>query len=232
MNSYPSKIKDLPEQERPRERLMEYGASNISTSELLAILLRSGSEGKSALTLANQLLEKYGSLRSLSNATIEELQDIRGIGPAKASQLEAGITLAVRLAKEQKQEQPQFESPDSVYQYVRLEIRDAKREIFMSLMLDGKKKLIRQEHISKGTLTSSLVHPREVFRPAIRSSAAALIFAHNHPSGDPSPSKEDIDITERLRDVGELIGIRVLDHIIVGDQTYTSLSQQNYVDFE
>lgn len=230
MNSQLTKIKDLPRQERPRERLIDKGAENLSSSELLAILLRSGSSGKSALSLANQLLKKYGSLRSLAETSAEELQEFRGIGPAKSAQLSAGLTLALRLAREEVLEKPKFEDPESVYNYLRLELRDLKKEVFIALLLDGKRKLINREQISQGTLTSSLVHPREVFRPAIRSSAAALIFVHNHPSGDPEPSEEDLKITDRLVEVGNIVGIQVLDHIIIGKRSFKSLKELGHLN--
>ncbi len=223
----PLKIKDLPRKDRPRERLLNEGPKKLSNPELLAILLRTGSKGENVVTLAGRLLKRFRSLRELSGATIQELQDIHGIGPAKSAQILAGITLARRMSREQLQDQEDLSSPEKVHELLSIDLRDRKKEVFVLLMLDGKNRLIERVDVSEGTLTSSLVHPREVFRPAIRASAAAVIFAHNHPSGDPVPSSEDIEITERLVDVGELVGIPVIDHVIIGGNDYRSFDELN-----
>lgn len=223
------KIKDLPQRDRPRERLLNEGPEHLSNAELLAILLRTGSRGENVVTLAGRLLKRFQTLRNLSDATIQELKDIHGIGPAKSAQILAGITLAHRMSKEQVGEKEDLSSPSKIYELLRVELRDRKKELFVLLMLDGKNRLIERVDISEGTLTSSLVHPREVFRPAIRSSAAAVVFAHNHPSGDPTPSKEDIQITERLVDSGEILGIEVLDHVIIGDDGYRSFDELDLI---
>lgn len=223
------KIKDLPQKDRPRERLLNEGPHQLSNTELLAILLRTGSQGQNVVTLAGRLLKRFQSLRNLSEASIQELKEIHGIGPAKSAQILAGITLAQRMSKEKVGEKEDLSSPEKVFELLRVDLRDRMKELFVLLMLDGKNRLIERVDVSEGTLTSSLVHPREVFRPAIRSSAAGVIFAHNHPSGDPTPSKEDIQITERLVDAGEILGIEVLDHVIIGDDGYRSFDDLDLV---
>jgi len=223
----PLKIKDLPQKDRPRERLLNDGPGSLSNPELLAILLRTGTRGENVISLAGRLLKRFQSLRKLSDASIQELQEIHGVGPAKSAQIQAGITLARRMSEEQLQDREDLSSPEKVHQLLRVDLRDRRKEVFVLLMLDGKNKLLERVDISEGTLTSSLVHPREVFRPAIRASAAAVIFAHNHPSGDPVPSSEDIEITERLVEVGDLVGIPVIDHVIIGEDDYRSFDELN-----
>ncbi len=219
------RLKDLPRRERPRERLLNNGPKALSTPELLAIVLGSGSREETVLELSRRLLKKFGSLRGLSGSGVRELQELRGIGPAKATQLRASLTLADRLAREQIDDSVDLSSPEAVFQYFHVSLRDRKKEVFLLLNLDGKNRLMEKKKISEGTLTSSLVHPREVFRPAIRGAAASVLFVHNHPSGDPTPSDEDIDITDRLVEVGELVGIPVIDHVIIGDSEYRSFQE-------
>ncbi len=223
------KIKDLPQKDRPRERLLNEGPEQLSNSELLAILIRTGSKGQNVVTLAGRLLKRFETLRNLSEASVQELKEIHGIGPAKSAQIQAGITLAHRMSKEKIGEKEALSSPEKVYELLHIDMRDRNKELFVLLMLDGKNRLIERVNVSEGTLTSSLVHPREVFRPAIRSSAAGVIFAHNHPSGDPAPSKEDIQITERLVEAGDILGIEVLDHIIIGDNNYRSFDDLDLI---
>lgn len=223
---YHARIRELPAEERPRERLITYGADALSTAELLAVLLRTGTEQNSAVGLAEHLLAHFGNLRGVANATIEELAGVRGIGPAKAAQIKAAIEFGRRLIAASPEERPKIRSPRDVYNLLGPSLRDEKREHFIALLLDTKNGVLRSRTVSVGDLSSSIVHPREVFSEAIRHGAASLIVAHNHPSGDPTPSPEDIAVTRRLAEAGELLGIEVLDHIVLGDNRWTSLKEK------
>jgi len=220
------KIKDLPKEERPRERLLRHGAESLANKELLAILLRTGTREKSALYLAERLLVQFGSLRGLADASFEELLQVKGIGPAKASDILAAFQLAKRLADSRMEFHGVVNNPQDAAQMVLRELSLADREHFMIIMLNTKHKVIAKSVISIGHLNSSLVHPREMFKEAIKRSSAAVILVHNHPSGDLTPSPDDITTTKRLCEVGEILGITVLDHIIVGDNRYLSFREQ------
>ncbi|NLJ79965.1 MAG: DNA repair protein RadC [Firmicutes bacterium] len=220
------KIKDLPKEERPRERLIRHGVHRLANKELLAILLRTGSRAKSALALAEELLAKFDSLRNLSAAGYEELLQVRGIGPAKATDILAAFELAKRLADSKMEFQGIVNCPQDAAQMVLRELSLEEKEHFMIIMLNTKHRVIAKKIISIGNLHSSLVHPREMFKEAIKRSSASVILVHNHPSGDLTPSKDDLLVTERLRKAGELLGIEVLDHIIVGDNRYLSFREQ------
>lgn len=221
-------IREWPEDERPREKLLKRGAAALSDAELLALLLRTGdaSAGKTAIDLGRELLTHFaGSLRSLAQADLQELQQIKGLGLAKAASLRAAFSLVTRFQARPLVTLDRFTSPSQVFDYFHYELRDARRELFQVLLLDGKNRITRRVTVSEGTLNQSIVHPREVFAPAVRESAAAVIFVHNHPTGDPTPSKEDREITRRLQEAGELLGIRVLDHVIIGDGSYYSFTE-------
>lgn len=219
-------LRDVPSEERPRERMMAVGAEALSHAELLAILLRTGTKRESAVLLAARILKECGSLRGLVDMSVEELTAIRGIGPAKAVQLLAGIELGRRLAKSRQSEMPAIRKPQDAADLVMEEMRYLKKEHFVCLFLNTKNQVIVKETLSVGTLNASLVHPREVFRAAIKCSSASIVCVHNHPSGDPSPSPEDIVLTRRLKEAGELIGIDVLDHLVIGDNRFVSLKEQ------
>jgi DNA repair protein RadC len=221
---YPQTIKEWPEEERPRERLARWGASTLSETQLLAIILVTGDRvrGLSAVDLARLLLGHFETLRGLDAASVAELCAVNGIGLAKAAQVKAALELGKRLMASGECERPQFRNSRDIFSYYRSLLSNVKKEIFKSILLDSKNRFLKDVTISEGSLTASIVHPREVFQPAIRESAAAIIFVHNHPSGDPTPSGEDLEITRRLVQVGEIIGIKVLDHIIVGDREYVS----------
>jgi DNA repair protein RadC len=227
-------IKELPERERPRERLMEKGADALKHSELIAILLRTGTKGVSAVQVAEQVLQRFGTLDALSRAGIEELRKIRGIGRDKAIALKSAFTLARRMAEESRAEAPTLDTPDRVADLLRETNRPFQVENFQIVLLNTRRKLIRVEMISQGTLDTILVHPREVFKPAIAASAAAIVLAHNHPSGDPSPSEADIKVTRDLIRAGQLLKIEVLDHVILGrasqdrPKDYASLRELGY----
>lgn len=222
-------LRDVPKEERPRERMLRYGASALSNAELLAILLRTGTKSESAVTLAQHLLNKSEGLRQLVDMKTEQLTSIKGIGIAKALQVQAAFELAKRLARSRVDAMAAVRSPQDVANLLMEELRYFKKEHFVCLFLNTKNQVIAKETLSVGTLNASLVHPREVFRAAIERSSASIICAHNHPSGDPTPSPEDIDITNRLKEAGELIGIELLDHLIIGDHSYVSLKELGYM---
>jgi DNA repair protein RadC len=222
-------IKNWPEGERPREKLLKDGAHSLTVAQLLAIILRTGDGGKSALDLAIEILNTFEELRKIEMASLAEFTSIKGMGKAKITQLKAAFELGRRLAEEPFIRGSAFSSGHDVYSYYHGRLKNLKKEVFYCLMLDAKNRILKDYRISEGTLTNSLIHPREAFKDAIKESSAAVIFVHNHPSGDPGPSREDILITERLVTVGDLIGIRVLDHIIVGDGKYMSMREEGYI---
>ena len=222
-------IREWPEDERPREKMFKRGAASLSDAELLALIIRSGdpATGQSAIDLGRNLISHFGgNLRELAGADIAEITSIKGMGLAKATGVKAAFTLASRFQGRRLENLDRFTSPRQVFDYFHHEFRDARKEYFLALLLDGKNRITRRVQISEGSLNQSLVHPREVFSPAVKESAAAVILVHNHPTGDPAPSSEDIAITRRLREAGELMGIRVLDHIIIGDGEYLSFVER------
>ncbi|NOZ23335.1 MAG: JAB domain-containing protein [Planctomycetes bacterium] len=219
-------IKDLPKGERPRERLLSGGAEPLSDTELLAIIIGGGRRNETAVDLARRLLAKFGTFRNLDTATVGELRAVPGIGDAKAAGIKAALAIARRFASEPLTEGMKLRGSRDLFNHFREQLRDVKRETFWLVLLDQKHKIIRCERISEGSLSQSLVHPREVFTPAVRESAAAVAFVHNHPSGDPNPSPEDRAVTDRLKEVGELLGIKVLDHLIIGGDSYVSFAEQ------
>lgn len=222
----PSRIREMPVDERPRERLLRCGPQALSAAELLAVILRTGTETDGALCLAEGLLARLGGVRALSSATLAELSAVRGIGPAKAAQIQAAAELGRRCVAAGPQERARIRGPRDVYELLSPTLRDEKREHFVALLLDTRNGVLRAPTVSVGDLSSAIVHPREVFAEAIRHGAASLIVAHNHPSGDPAPSAEDVAVTRRLCEAGQLLGIEVLDHIVLGDGVYVSLKER------
>lgn len=220
------KIKEWPENERPRERLIKYGAESLSDAQLLAIVLRTGGGGKGVLNLAMCLLDTFKGLGSIERSSVSDLSSIKGLGTAKIAQLKASFELGKRLMGESFDGKAVLSSSLSVYSHFAPRLKNLKKEMFLSVLLDAKNRVIREVTVSEGTLTNSLIHPREAFREAIRESAASVIFAHNHPSGDPAPSRDDIAVTERLKQAGDIIGIAVLDHVIIGEGKYVSLKEK------
>jgi DNA repair protein RadC len=224
-------VKEWPEDERPRERLLKFGAGALSDAQLLAIIIRNGRDGRSAVDLGMELLDRFGSLEGIAQAGINEIcgkDGVKGIGAAKAAELKAAIELGRRYQKPTLAG-ASFCSSQDVAAYYRPRMKDAKKELFRCVLLDTKNRLIREETVSIGSLTASLVHPRETFKAAIRESATAVIFVHNHPSGDTKPSQEDILLTRRLIQAGEVLGIRVLDHIIIGDGCHFSFRDNGLI---
>lgn len=219
-------IKDLPAEERPRERLLKRGASALSNAELIAVLLGGGTEGASAVDLAERILSLDDrGLRILNDCVPEELCGIDGVGPARAACLMAAVELGRRLHAEPKQKRINISCPETIASLFMSEMRSLKKENFRVLLLNAKNEIIMTDDISTGSLMSAPAHPREVFSNALRRGAASVILVHNHPSGNPAPSREDHLLTERLVQAGELLGITVLDHIIIGDGEYVSLKQ-------
>ncbi len=219
-------IKELPQAERPRERLIAVGEESLSDAELLGIIIRDGTPEASAIDLAKKILAKYGNFRNLATKTTGELAMIKGIGPAKAAQVKAATAIARRFAATPLTTGQRVASSKDVFNHMHERLRDRRQETFHLLLLDSKGRIIKDLQVSAGSLSSSVVHPREVFAPAIRESAASVIFVHNHPSGDPTPSQEDLDITSRLKEVSDVVGIKVLDHIIIGAGSYVSLKDK------
>ncbi|OQA06039.1 MAG: hypothetical protein BWY65_02299 [Firmicutes bacterium ADurb.Bin373] len=226
---YRPTIKDLPEDIRPRERLLKEGAEALSDIEILAILLRTGSREATALDLASMIMSRFENLRRLLGATVEELGEIKGVGPAKACQIKAALELGRRTAQYSDQPRRVIKTPDDAAALVMEEMRHFDREHFRAILLNTKNQVIGTDKVSVGTLNSSVVHPRELFRNAIKRGAASVILLHNHPSGDPAPSREDKDITHRVMEAGKIIGIEVLDHIIIGDNKFISLKAHGLI---
>jgi DNA repair protein RadC len=230
-------MRDLGESERPRERLVRFGAASLSNAELVAILLRTGTSGASALDVAQRVLalgndegagksgEQDLGLRRLVTSTIEELRGVPGVGQSKAAQLKAAVELGRRITSASAS-RTCVRSPEDVSTLVMEEMRYLDREQFRIVLLDAKNHILGVRIVSVGSLSSSIVHPREIFKEAIARSSAAIILVHNHPSGDPTPSQEDLEVTRRLVEAGRLLGIEVLDHIVVGDNRYVSFKEK------
>lgn len=219
------KIKDLPKVDRPREKLEKYGPERLSDSELLAILLRTGSEGINVVELAGKILRKFSGV-GLAKASVKELKNTFGLGSAKACEISACFELGRRLL--QNKQSTLILSPKDVWDELK-DIRDHRKEHFIIFFLDSRNQEIKREIISVGSLNSNLVHPREVFEPAVRHLAAQVIIAHNHPAGDPSPSQEDSDITKQLVNAGKLLGIDISDHVIVSKANYFSFKEHKLI---
>jgi DNA repair protein RadC len=222
------RIQDIPEEERPRERLIRNGPESLSNAELLGVILRTGSNKENVVSLSSRILSEY-SIKQLSLANVSRLMQVHGVGKAKAAQIAAVFELSRRLETFVEEPKRKICSPKDVYTLMYPKMREQKKEKFITLCLDTKNQILREEVISTGSLNASIVHPREVFKSALMESSASVIMIHNHPSGDPSPSREDIMVTEKLVEGGKLLGIDVLDHIIIGDGRYVSLKDEGFV---
>ncbi|NLM44474.1 MAG: DNA repair protein RadC [Clostridiales bacterium] len=220
-------ISELPECERPREKMYKMGPKALSNAELLAIILRTGIKNQSALALAYRILSKHNGLKFLVNTTVEELSQIDGIGLAKATQLMAAAELGRRISQYKADDDIYIRCPKDAAELLMEDMRYLNKEHMKVILLNIKCKVISIEEISVGSLSSSLAHPREIFIPAIKKSSAAIIMAHNHPSGDPHPSKDDVDLTKRIYEAGKILGIELYDHIIIGNGDFVSLKEKN-----
>jgi DNA repair protein RadC len=218
-------IHDMPQAERPRERLQSLGAEALSAVEILALILGRGISGESVLITAQRLLKRFEGLKGVAEASLEELAGVRGIGPAKACQIKAAVELAKRVDGHNGAEGSPLKTPEDIAGVVIGRLQAEKKEHFLALMLDTRNRLIKAAEISVGSLDSSIVHPREVFKEAISASAASVVFIHNHPSGDTEASQDDIALTNRLCQAGEIVGIDVLDHIIIGGKSFSSMKR-------
>lgn len=223
---HPLMIKELPADERPREKMKERGAQALGNSELLAILLRTGNFQESALRIAENLLDRQGGLAGFGNATMEEFEQVKGVGEAKAITVMAAIELGRRVTTLAPTERVIIRTPDDVAALLMPRFRYETKESFIAILLSTKNHVLKTPVISVGSLNASIVHPRELFREAINASAATVILAHNHPSGDPAPSPEDVSLTRKLVEAGKLLDIPVLDHIILGDGKYISFKEK------
>jgi DNA repair protein RadC len=228
------RLKDQPVSERPRERLVEQGPDALSPAELVAILVRTGLHGTNAVEVGKQLVQKFGTLQALARASVDDLRSVKGIGRDKAVTLVAAFALARKMAKDLQRESPVLDNPEAIVQLLREQNLVKNVETFQALLLNTRRRLIRVEEITGGTLDTLLVHPREVFRSAIAANAAAVVLVHNHPSGDPTPSEADIKVTRDLIRAGQLLKLEVLDHVIIGRATperrkdYVSLRELGY----
>ncbi|WP_408020191.1 DNA repair protein RadC [Sporosarcina sp. USHLN248] len=222
-------IRDVHLADRPRERLIRQGADSLSNQELIAILLRTGTKEESVLMLANRILQSFDKIQDLKDATLEEMMSVKGVGQAKAVQILAAVEIGKRLYRKHSEGRYVIKSPEDVAAFLMTDMSSLLQEHFVVLFLNVKNEVLHKQTIFIGSLNSSIVHPREIYREAVKRSAASIIAAHNHPSGNPSPSPEDIDVTKRLVEAGSIIGIDLLDHIIIGDHRFISLKEKGYM---
>lgn len=222
-------IRDVHIADRPRERLIRQGAESLSNQELIAILLRTGIKQESVLVLANRILSSFDKIQDLKDATIEELMLVKGVGKAKAVQLLAAAEIGKRMYRKHSEGRYTIRSPEDAAAYLMTDMASLNQEHFVALFLNVKNEVLHKQTLFIGSLNSSIVHPREIFREAVKRSAASIIVAHNHPSGNPSPSPEDIEVTKRLIEAGSIMGIEVLDHVIIGNHQFLSLKEKGYM---
>ena len=222
-------IRDFPQDERPRERFIQFGPQSLSNHELIALMLRTGTKEESVLQLSNRLLTHFEGLRLLKDASLVEMTEIKGIGTAKAIQVLAAVEIGRRIGNLVHEERYVIRSPEDGAKLLMNDMRFLSQEHFVCLYLNTKNQVLHKQTIFIGSLNASIVHPREVFKEAFRRSAASIICLHNHPSGDPTPSREDIDVTKRLAECGKIIGIELLDHLIIGENKYVSLKEKGYL---
>jgi len=229
-HEYKPAIKKWSKYERPRERLIKYGVDKLSDIELLAILLRMGTIKKSAIDLAREIFGKYkNSFRKLDSVSIAELNQIKGVNTAKIAQIKAALEIGKRFLREKAENKKKVKTSQEIVDYYKPYLRDLKKEVFKVILLDGRNRIIKDVHLSEGSLNSSIIDPKQVIKEAIQESASALIFIHNHPSGESEPTKEDIKITNHLIQICNLMGLKILDHIIIGDNNYTSFLDKGLI---
>ncbi|WP_251942821.1 MULTISPECIES: RadC family protein [Staphylococcus] len=224
------RINELADYQKPKERMLNHGASELSHAELLAILINTGRKGYSSLDIAHELLRSVSNLKELKSLSLNDLNQIKGVGVYKALTLKAAFELGERMHSGSVEEKVQINSPKDVANYMMAKMEHLKQEQLVVLFLDAKNVVFKQKIIFIGTLNSSIVHPREIFNEAIKQSSHSIILIHNHPSGEVTPSNEDIETTKRLIQCGAIIGIEILDHIIIGDHQYLSLAEEGYID--
>jgi DNA repair protein RadC len=224
---YSTAVRELPPEERPRERLTRLGPEALRDAELIAVLLRTGTREMGAVALADRVLQHFGDLRALARASIEELQQVKGLGVVKAIEIKAALELGKRLAAHVAEQRPRITSAEDVVRLLMIYYKDKETEEFKALLLNTKNEVLKILSISAGVLDSTMALPRDVFRQAIREGATAVIVCHNHPSGDPEPSRDDISLTKRLSEAAEILGIRLLDHVVFGDGRHVSLKERN-----
>lgn len=222
-------VHDLPKPERPRERLQRFGPEALSAQELLALIIGRGVSKRSVMTIAQELLVKFGNIRAISEATLEELSQIKGIGLAKAAQIKACFELGKRQDLEPELKDFDIKDPQSIVKAIRAGIKDKAKEHFKLILLNTRNKIIGISTVSVGSLNASIVHPREVFKDAIIHNAYSVILVHNHPSGDPEPSEDDLTITKRLTEAGKILGIEVIDHIIIAKNGFFSFKEKGLI---
>jgi DNA repair protein RadC len=219
-------VHDLPKAERPRERLKQFGPEALSAQELLALIIGRGISKKSVMTIAQELLIKFGNIKAISEATIEELSQIKGIGFAKAVQIKACFELGKRQTLEPELKDFNIKDPEAIVKAISASIKDKAKEHFKLILLNARNKILGISTISIGSLNASIVHPREVFKDAIMHNAYSVVLAHNHPSGDPEPSEDDLKMTRKLVESGKILGIEVLDHLIIGKNAFYSFKEK------
>ena len=236
MNEMKQTIRELPESSRPYEKCLQWGPSVLSDSELLAVILRNGVQGTNSLVLANQILSltkdtSYPGLLGLLHMSIPDLMKVNGIGKVKAVQLKCIGELSKRMASAVARPRLSFNEPITIAKYYMEHLRHEEQEVLIVMLLDGRNHLLKEETISRGTVNGTLITPREIFMEALKYHAVAVVLVHNHPSGDPTPSECDRKITERVYTCGELLGVKLLDHIVIGDQKYISFREQGMLDY-
>ncbi len=224
---YPTSVREMPEEERPRERLARSGPEALRDAELLAILFRTGARSVGAVALAEKVLRHFGNLRALSRASLEEIQQVDGVGQVKAVEIKAALELGKRLSNFKEPERLRIRKAQDIAGLLMVPFKEYEHEVFKCVLMNTKNDVLKVVDISHGGLDGTLAVPRDVFRQAVREGAHAVVLCHNHPSGDPEPSREDISLTERLVEAGDLVGVRVLDHIVFGDGRFISLKDRH-----
>jgi DNA repair protein RadC len=224
---YPTAVREMPPEDRPRERLARLGPEALRDAELIAVLFRTGTREMGAVALAERVIRHFGDLRGLARASVEELQQVKGLGMAKAVEVKAALELGLRLASHTDIERPKVKTGEDVAKLLMARFKHCETEEFKALLLNTKNEVLKTVDVSSGGLDATSALPRDVFRQAVRDGASAVIVCHNHPSGDPEPSIHDLDLTRRLAESAEVLGIRLLDHVVFGDGRYVSFEERN-----